>query len=199
MDDEECHHTEKWDRHDTEIINIDSSTRICSCTAKRIFYSHLADNSWLLKNVVKCFEQYTRNTNSVDIGENRTTFCIESYNRKWNYWKHHDTSPPTELTWKERIRSIKPGTSDIFIHWISKIWEIERWTHRHNRLKKNTRQYPISTVFIGLSERKSLKTNVEKNQYNDNNICINSKLVWNGHKKRKRESQRVTKKREFFS
>jgi hypothetical protein len=74
MDKYKCHKTEERDCKYTEIINIYGCTRIRSSTSEGIVYEITTNNLWLLEDVVKKFEKYTRNCHEKYIPEDRASF-----------------------------------------------------------------------------------------------------------------------------
>jgi len=168
MDKYKRHETEERDCKYTEIINIYCRTRIRCCTSEWIIYEVTTDNLWLLEDIVKEFEKYTRNRYQIDIPENRASLGKSVEYHEWEYREHHDASPPTELTWDERISIIKPCPRHIFIGRISEIGEIERTRYRKHRLNDHTRYKPVMVATKTTIEGKSLKNIVQhEEQYDD--------------------------------
>lgn len=167
MDKYECHKTEKWNSENTEIIHIYGRTRIGCCTSERVIYEVTTDDLWLLEDVVKEFEKYTRDRNEIHIPEDRASFRKSIGYHERQYRKHHDSCPPAELTWIESISTIKPSTRDVLVSRISEIWEIKRTCNGKHRLDNNTRDKPVMIPPKSTIERKYLKeiVNHEKTHY----------------------------------
>lgn len=161
MDKYKCHETEERNRENTKIINIYSSTRVRCCTSERVIYEITTDNLWLLEDIVKKFEKYTRNSDKEYIPEDRASLRKSIKYHEWEYWEHHDTSPPAELTRNERISIIKPCPRHIFVGRISEIGEIERARNRKHRLNDDTRDKPVMIATKATVERKSLKNIIQ--------------------------------------
>lgn len=168
MDDEESEETEERDSHESEIIDIDSGTRNIGRTTERIRYIDL------LEHIVERFERYAGNRDDIDVPEDRFTFCVERDERQRHQREHHDTSPPAELTREERIRAVEPGTGDIFIDRVPEIGEIEWRCHREGGLQENARQYPVTSMSIGLAERKYLECGIGHQECYDDYVYVDS-------------------------
>jgi hypothetical protein len=168
MDKHKRHKTEKWNRENTEIIHIYGRTRIGCCTSKRVIYEITTDDLRFLEDVVKELECHTRDRHQENIPEYRSSFRKSIEYHEWEYRKHHDTSPPAELTRIESISTIKPCTRHILIGWISKIGEIERARYREHRLNDNTRDKPVMISTKTTIQRKSLKCVKEHEERQDN-------------------------------
>ncbi len=121
MDYHKSSETKKWDGNDTHVVDMKRCTRIRRSTTKWICDNRLSYEIRLLKNIVKNLETHSRDSNDIEIPENSSIFGKSVNNRKWENRKHHDTSPPTQVTRIKRIHTIEPFAGYEFVDWISKI------------------------------------------------------------------------------
>lgn len=177
MDKYKRHETEKRDCKYTKIINIHRCTRIRCCTSERVIYEVTANNLWLLEDVVKEFEEYTRNSDEKYIPQDRASLRKSIKYHEWKYREHHDTSPPAELTRNERISIIKPCPCHILVGRISEIGEIERTRYCKHRLNDNTRDKPIMVATKTAIQRKTLENIVQYKERHDDIVSRNTERI----------------------
>lgn len=117
---------------------------------------------------MKEFEKYTRNGHEKYIPEYWARFRKSIGYHERQYRKHHDSSPPAELTWIECISTIEPSPSEVFVGRVSEVGEIERTRNGKNSLNDDARDKPVMISPKASIDRKSLKSIVEyKENYDD--------------------------------
>lgn len=177
MDKYKRHKTEKRDCKYAKIVDIYSCTRIRCCTSERVIYEVTANNLWLLEDVVKELEEYTRNSHEKYIPEDRASLRKSIKYHEWKYREHHNTSPPAELTRNERISIIKPCPCHILVGRISEIGEIERARYRKHSLNDNTRDKPIMVATKTTIQRKTLENIVQYEERHDDIVSRNTERI----------------------